>query len=313
MKDTKELISVIVPVYNVERYLEKCVMSIVRQTYRNLEIILVDDGSTDNSPALCDELAKKDDRIVVIHKENGGLSSARNAGIDVARGDLIGFVDSDDYIDPEMYEKMHRALTSEGADLCICGYQKVDEQGEPLSKSIAVLKDEVLTKEECFARLFDNNGWLYVIAPTKLYERSLLDGLRFEKGMLHEDEFFVHHLFGRVTRAVTISDRLYFYLERSGSIMNSISAKNHLCTVDAFYDRYLFFKARGYQDFAKKALLSAYGRLLNFIRANTAGYEEQLRQRYKTVMRSLLFYSPMRCGKLWLIYNSTKKKARKTV
>ena len=113
----KERISVVVPVYNVEQYLEKCVNSIINQTYKNLEIILVDDGATDKSGKLCDELAKLDNRIMVYHKKNGGLSDARNYGVERATGDYIGFVDSDDYIDAEMYEKLYEALKKENVDV----------------------------------------------------------------------------------------------------------------------------------------------------------------------------------------------------
>ena len=117
-----EKISVIVPVYNVEQYLERCVDSIINQTYKNLEIILVNDGSTDNSGQLCDELAKKDDRIRVIHKKNGGLSDARNVGIDEAESELIGFIDSDDYIDEDMYELLINNMKNANADLSMCGH-----------------------------------------------------------------------------------------------------------------------------------------------------------------------------------------------
>ena len=123
-----EKISVIVPVYNVEQYLERCVDSIINQTYKNLEILLVNDGSTDNSGQLCDELAKKDDRIRVIHKENGGLSDARNVGIDEAEAELIGFIDSDDYIDEDMYETLYRQLRESNADLSMCGHYDVFHQ-----------------------------------------------------------------------------------------------------------------------------------------------------------------------------------------
>ena len=120
-----EKISVIVPVYNVEQYLERCVDSIINQTYKNLEIILVNDGSTDNSGQLCDKLAKKDNRIRVIHKENGGLSDARNVGIDEAKSDLIGFIDSDDYIDEDMYELLINNMKNANADLSMCGHYDV--------------------------------------------------------------------------------------------------------------------------------------------------------------------------------------------
>ena len=126
-----ELISIVVPVYKVEPYLDKCVSSIVNQTYKNLEIILVDDGSPDNCPVMCDAWAEKDNRIRVIHKPNGGLSDARNAGMSAATGELIAFVDSDDWIAPDMYEKLYHRLTEDGSDIAACGVQMVWEDNTP--------------------------------------------------------------------------------------------------------------------------------------------------------------------------------------
>ena len=128
--DSKELISVIVPVYNVRSYLEKCFESVAGQNYRNLEIILVDDGSTDGSGALCEELARRDSRVRVIHKKNGGLGSARNAGIDAARGEILSFIDSDDWIEPGMYDTLTEIMHRENAQIIACGIKKVSETGK---------------------------------------------------------------------------------------------------------------------------------------------------------------------------------------
>ena len=144
----KPLLSIIVPVYNVENYLQKCIDSILAQTLTDFELILVDDGSPDGCPALCDAAAAKDARVRVIHQKNGGLSAARNAGLDVARGAWIGFVDSDDYIAPEMYEKLYRAVQSTGADLALCDYAKVDEAGVPCVQTHAAVPQKSLTGRE---------------------------------------------------------------------------------------------------------------------------------------------------------------------
>ena len=153
---SKELISVIVPVYKVEQYLDKCISSIVNQTYDNLEIILVDDGSPDNCPKICDNWAEKDQRIKVVHKQNGGLSSARNEGIVVATGKYISFIDSDDYIDSQTYEKMIFSITSTEADMCICGMKWVNEDGS-LFQGVqeSTVKNEVLEDQDnIFEKLF---------------------------------------------------------------------------------------------------------------------------------------------------------------
>ena len=183
----QKLLSVIVPVYGVEIYLEKCVRSILAQTYRNLEIILVDDGSPDRCPEMCDAFAAEDERVVVIHKENGGLSSARNAGIEIARGEYIGFVDSDDYILPEMYSVMCNALCTQNADICICSYQKVDEEGKKIATGGSPIQNQMFTQKQILEKLGEAQNWYYVITPTKLYKAEILKKVRFEEGRLHED------------------------------------------------------------------------------------------------------------------------------
>lgn len=144
----KPLLSIIVPVYDVERYLPKCIDSILAQTFTDFELILVEDGSPDNCPALCDAAAAKDARIRVIHQKNGGLSAARNAGLDAARGEWIGFVDSDDYIAPEMYEALYKAVQSTGADLALCDYAEVDETGALCPPMHISLAEQVFTGRE---------------------------------------------------------------------------------------------------------------------------------------------------------------------
>ena len=295
-------ISVIVPIYKVEQYLDQCIESVVKQTYRNLEIILVDDGSPDNCPAMCDEWAKKDKRIKVIHKENGGLSDARNAGLDIATGEFIGFVDSDDYIHSEMYEKMHTALVKESADLCICSCQKVNEVGEKINDDSPV-KDEVLTREQCFSKLFLNNGWYYVTAPMKLYKRELFMSLRFIKGKIHEDEFLIHHLFGTCDRVVTISDKLYMYRKRIDSITHSLTARNYMYLIDVCLDRCGYFKGLRNKELAHKTSMSAYVYVVRFIRSGTfKGHEAELKSQISLISSWLLRFGDFRAIKLWYFY-----------
>ena len=155
----QELITVIIPVYKVEAYLEKCVESVRNQTYANLEIILVDDGSPDGCPAMCDELAARDERIQVIHRENGGLSAARNTGLDAAKGRYVAFVDSDDYIASKMFEKLHAALIGARADMAVCDLACVDEQGEP-TQLLRPLEPGVINREQVFQRMESpGGGW----------------------------------------------------------------------------------------------------------------------------------------------------------
>lgn len=212
-------VSVIVPIYNVEDYLKCCVDSIVNQTYKNLEIILVDDGSPDNCGKMCDDFAKQDDRIKVIHKENGGLSDARNAGLDVASGDLIAFVDSDDYIDLNMVEVLVEALEKNDADISMCRYSKVypDVETEDIGDNTesVFLKTDGL-KEYLLARFVDPFVW------NKLYRKEIIDNIRFVKGVLGEDNEFNYKVFLNSEKSVLIQKPLYKYRqERPGAITES--------------------------------------------------------------------------------------------
>ena len=163
-----ELISIVVPVYKVEPYLDKCISSIVNQTYKNLEIILVDDGSPDNCPAMCDAWAEKDNRIRVIHKPNGGLSDARNAGMYVATGELMAFVDSDDWIAPDMYEQLYRRLTEDGSDIAACGVQMVWGDNT-LPRMLTRPGNRILSRDEAMQAIIEET-WLKQPVWYKLYK-----------------------------------------------------------------------------------------------------------------------------------------------
>lgn len=246
---SEELISVIVPVYKVEKYLDKCIQSIVEQTYQNLEIILVDDGSPDICPGICDEWGMKDSRIKVIHKENGGLSSARNAGMAVAKGEYIGFVDSDDYIENNMYEKLYTIIKTEEADLAICNFDIVTERGELIENGL-LIKDEVFSGKVGLEKLMQERGWYYVTAWNKLYSRKIVEEMKFPVGKIHEDEFFVHRVFGKCSKIVSISQGLYKYVQRQGSIMNATKGIKKLDVIEAFCDRIMFYKEHNMEEIA---------------------------------------------------------------
>lgn len=229
------LISVIVPVYKVEKYLNQCVESIVNQTYRNLEIILVDDGSPDNCPAMCDAWAAKDSRIKVIHKENGGLSDARNAGLDIAAGAYIAFVDSDDWIAPDFLELLYEALKAKNADIAECGVAYVDEGGNVLRNRATANLSE-MDKIEALRRLVLEDG-IYQTVWNKLYRREVIDGIQFEKGRHHEDDFWTYQVFDRADRLATVNRLLYNYLQRDGSIMGGGYTLKRLDGLEARFQR----------------------------------------------------------------------------
>ena len=231
-----KLASVIVPVYKVEKYLDRCVESIRKQTYKNLEIILVDDGSPDNCPQMCDEWAKKDSRIKVVHKENGGLSDARNVGIENSAGDYVLFVDSDDYVDVTMIEKMVDRIDADNTDMCVCNFTTFKDGQEP---NISYTKQpEVITAEEALLRLTQKECNVYfVVAWGKLIKREVITNLRFVKGKIHEDEFMCHHLIGGCKNISCIYEPLYFYYTREGSITKSKVTSAKLAVIEAMKDR----------------------------------------------------------------------------
>ncbi len=228
-----DLISVIVPVYNVEKYLDQCISSIVSQTYRNLEIILVDDGSTDNCPAMCDAWAAKDSRIKVIHKENGGLSDARNAGMAVATGEWISFVDSDDWLAENFYDILLNAAIENAAEIAASGIIKACEQEACFFGNH--YHEITFTPSRAIRTIMNGDGF-HAVAWNKLYRCELLNGICFPVGKLHEDEFVMHRLIDRAHVLVLCQNAIYYYRQRAGSIMATWSVK-HLDALEAYLDR----------------------------------------------------------------------------
>lgn len=221
---SEPVISIIIPVYNVEPYLRRCLDSVIGQTYRNLEIIIVDDGSTDNCGAVCDEYKSKDERIRVIHKENGGLSSARNTGLDVATGGYVGFVDSDDWVEPDMMAYLLSGIHAHHAKISVCGrfieYKKY-------SKQITWDKVTILDRDAALGQLFQNdklqnNVW------DKLFAREIFDDIRFPVGRTYEDIAVMHKLFMRADCVVCLPQAKYHYLQRGDSIIGDISLENSI-------------------------------------------------------------------------------------
>jgi len=230
--ENKPLISVVVPVYNVEKYVEQCIRSIINQKYKNLEIIIVDDGSTDSSGRICDDLSKLDNRIKVIHKSNGGLADARNAGIDNSNGDLIGFVDSDDYIHPDFYEELYNIMEEKETDIAECQFLRVDVENIENVQSII---DDENKKRNCQVTVEDNISALRelygprlqpyiqkVVVWNKLYKRALFNNVRFPVGKLHEDEFTTYKILHNCKRIVSINKVMHGYMQTKNSIMRKI-------------------------------------------------------------------------------------------
>lgn len=245
------LITVIVPVYKVEAYLERAILSIVNQTYENLQIILVDDGSPDGCGSICDAYGKKDSRIQVIHKENGGLSDARNAGLEAAKGEYIAFLDSDDFIAPFFLEVLMEALLSTESDVAMCPYKTVTRQEEgDFSKP-----PRTLQWKEAYYDTYDRKGLLlnmydmnhpdatyFIVAWNKLYKASLWNGIRFPKGKIHEDEATTYKIYDKAKKGVYVKWPMYGYFSAPSSITRDAFSKKRLQWMEALTDRLSFFE-----------------------------------------------------------------------
>ncbi len=222
-----ELISVIVPIYNMEKYLNKCVDSILNQTYSNIEILLIDDGSTDLSVKICDEYMKTDSRIKVFHKKNGGLSDAKNFGIKKASGKYVAFVDSDDWIENNMYENMYYKLKDTKSNIVVCGRYIEYENGE---KKEWYNKNEIIMNKEQ-SLIYLNSFYNFDMSSCdKLYEKSLFDNIEFPYGKRCEDAYTTYLLFNKADRVTYIPKCFYHYFQRSGSI-----SRNEKINMDYIY------------------------------------------------------------------------------
>ncbi len=263
MVQMEKLVSVIVAVYNIEEYLPRCVDSILAQTYRNLEIILVDDGSKDQSGNICDSYAEKDRRIKVIHKKNGGLSDARNAGMNAATGEYIGFVDGDDWIEPDMYRAMYFACEKEKAQAAVCRYKQITKSGiidGSAGNSVSLSRDEALEIYVCG----DERYLIYNSVWSKLFARDLVEDMRFPVGKNSEDIMFTTRAFCRMERLVYLDEAYYNYvLDREGSIMNEKAGERRLKDEIPFWQEQIaYFREAGMPELSDKAAYHFYRRLL---------------------------------------------------
>ena len=246
-------ISVIVPIYNVEPYLRRCVDSLLRQSYADFELILVDDGSPDNCGSICDEYAAVDSRVRVIHKPNGGLSDARNAGLEIAQGEYIAFVDSDDWVAKDYLERLMAALTDTGADICECdvfktsGEETSSGQGSPVVYETAEALVQLIHDG-----VFRQHVW------NKLYRREVIADILFPKGKTNEDEFWTYRVFGNAKKVAKISDVLYFYFQRPGSIMGETYSLKRLDALEGKMLRQKYIDTK-FPELSLQAKLNLFG------------------------------------------------------
>lgn len=250
----EDLISIVLPIYNVEKYLKKCVQTIINQTYTNIEIILVNDGSTDTSGKICDELKEIDNRIKVIHKENGGLSDARNVGLKYAKGKYISFIDSDDYISEEYVERLYNLLKDNGAQISICNFQRVDENQKTIS--INNITPGIISGRQALEKFNDSKFYpASVVAWNKLYDIKLFENILYPFGKQHEDEYTTYKLYYISDKIAITSDILYYYRTVQTSIMNKNFNKKRLELIDALEERMAFLKEKGENKLYELALV----------------------------------------------------------
>ena len=306
-----ELISIIVPAYNVESLVERCLYSLCVQTYQNIEIVVVDDGSTDKTGQVCRDYAKKDSRIVVVTQENGGLSAARNKGIQVAHGNYYMFVDSDDYINHNMTSILYSNLQEHEADIAMCDFVKIYE-GEEDYKQL-IFQNEApgqifLYESEQVMELLWTVGQQTVIACNKLFKKEVFENLYFPVGLVHEDEHLIHHLLDRCKRFVYDNRQLYYYLQRKeGSLTSVINWKNIHGSTLAFIDRICFFEKKQDEHHLYKSL----ERLTKYIvwKYKFLDKAEQKKELISMFRKYIFFYkkSEKACEKsYWLFYISPR-------
>ena len=284
-----ELVSIIIPVYNCGGFLPRCVHSLLNQTYAALEIILVDDGSTDDTPAICDTLAGRDGRITVLHKKNGGVSSARNAGIAAARGKYVAFTDADDYVDPDHIASLHSMLERSGCDVAVCGYKSErEDRCTPPGFSHGERKETVYNHDSAVCELLAGGavgGYVW----NKLYRRELLEGVEFRRDRkILEDLLFNFEVFGRVKKMVFCPTASYHYIQRGQSAMHKTFGEEHRVMVETareIRDR-LSGESRELAD-AGSGLLATTILWVCDVMAEYGPYDEDLFRAYRAEFRPL--------------------------
>lgn len=300
-----DLISVIVPVYKVEAYLDRCVQSIVDQTYTNLEIILVDDGSPDRCPEMCDEWAKKDSRIRVIHKKNGGLSDARNIGTKAATGSLIGFIDSDDWIEKNMYELLYCHLVDNDADISACGIEMFWEDNSKSPTMLSAPGKVLLDTREALTAILNETS-LKQPVWYKLYKKELVADLFFPVGKYHEDAFWTYLAISRAKKISVFDTPCYHYAQRSSSIMGESYSLRRLDGLEAKLQQLSFFETN-YSDLRfiaqKNLLFSSIYAMQMILRYMSGPDKKEAIRKVSTIFKTHTTHLPTGISvkqKLWL-------------
>lgn len=306
-QDNEPLVSVIIPVYNVKEYLQRCVDSVLSQTYSTLEIWLVDDGSTDGSGEICDGYASKDPRIKVIHKSNGGVSEARNQALDRISGSFVTFVDSDDYVRDDMAASLYSLIESSRADMAVS--RIAEGTGSTFDDTLAGPDDApvIFEKDNVYESLFDESfRELMCAACGKLYRAEIFRELRFPVGKGFEDEFTIHHILALCSRVTVSEKKLYYHYKRSGSITSEPYSLKSLEAVEALEDRCRFFERTGnnrlislcYRDYLRRVQFHYYS-LKKYYPGETdriSSIMSDYRKRYNAIKKELKITERIRYG-----------------
>lgn len=284
-------ISVIVPIYKVEQYLSCCIDSILAQTYKDFELILIDDGSPDNCGSICDGYAEKDERIIVIHQNNQGLSGARNSGMDIARGEFITFIDSDDVVTEDYLEELLRAIEKTKADIAVCRMQKfTDQEIVDLRSSVGERCEyKIYDKRTAIIKIYEGSLELPVCAWGKLYKAETIEELRFPIGKLHEDDAMVPIMCYCANKIVTIDLQMYCYRSRMGSIMNekfSVRRYDGIWAIDSCIEFFAFKQEKEIVKVAQKSKMHTMAAYAIFAKRDNVVVPEQ----YKISIRKALRY-----------------------
>lgn len=266
MNDTRMmvgLVSIIVPVFNIESYLGRCVESLLAQSYENVEIILVDDESSDGSSEICDRFARIDSRVRAIHQQNAGPgpAGARNSGIERACGEFITFVDGDDWVHPDYVAALLQSLLAYGADIAVCSHLRISGD-EPVHDLVAVGDVRVFTTSQALSLFVGPLSTDITVAWGKLYRATLLDGITYPQGRTHEDEFTTHRLLARASKVVLIAAKLYYYRQRPGSVMAEADLQTEIDEADGLLSRAQFFESLGME----REYLGTYRAVFNRLR-----------------------------------------------
>lgn len=280
MNSVQDLVSIVVPVYKVEEYLSKCIESLLGQTYEHIEIILVDDGSPDSCPEICEYYCKKDGRIKVIHQDNGGLAAARNVGLAHAKGEYVAFVDSDDYVGAHYIESLYNAIECCGADISICNYIKVYD--DDCANEVINRKYLILDNITCLKDMYHpTRHGMEFVAWGKLYNIRLFDQYHicYPKGKIHEDMYVTYKLIYNAKKIVYTEEVLYFYRQRENSIMSTSFDLRNLDLIEALREACIYFENRNESDLFSMAINDYFQNCIR-IYAKLQRYQKKLKTKF---------------------------------